>query len=48
VAVAAQSNEITALPQLLTLLDRHEKIVTTDAMGCQKAIAETLVAGGGD
>lgn len=48
VAVAAKSNEITAMPELLKLLDLHEKIVTTDAMGCQKAIAETLVTGGGD
>jgi predicted transposase YbfD/YdcC len=48
VAVDAKSNEITAMPELLKLLDLHEKIVTTDAMGCQKAIAETIVAGGGD
>src|SRR5262249_19508390 len=48
VAVEAKSNEITALPELLKLLDLHEKIVTSDAMGCQKAIAETIVAGGGD
>ncbi len=48
VAVAAKANAITALPQLLQLLDLHEKIVTTDAMGCQKAIAETIVEGGGD
>jgi predicted transposase YbfD/YdcC len=48
VAVDAKSNEITAMPQLLELLDLRDKIVTTDAMGCQKAIAETLVAGGGD
>jgi predicted transposase YbfD/YdcC len=48
VAVGAKSNEITAMPELLKLLDLHEKIVTTDAMGCQKAIAETIVAGGGD
>jgi predicted transposase YbfD/YdcC len=48
VAVAAKSNEITAMPELLKLLDLHEKIVTTDAMGCQKAIAEIIVAGGGD
>jgi predicted transposase YbfD/YdcC len=48
VAVAAKSNEITALPELLKFLDLHEKIVTIDAMGCQKAIAETIVAGGGD
>jgi len=48
VAVEAKSNEITALPQLLELLDLHDKIVTIDAMGCQKDIAQTIVAGGGD
>ena len=48
VAVEAKSNEITALPQLLELLDLHDKIVTLDAMGCQKEIAKTIVAGGGD
>jgi predicted transposase YbfD/YdcC len=48
VAVDAKSNEITAMPQLLQLLDLHEKIVTTAAMGCQKASAQTIVAGGGD
>jgi predicted transposase YbfD/YdcC len=48
VAVDAKSNEITAMPELLKLLDLHEKIVTTDAMGCQKDIAETVVTGGGD
>jgi predicted transposase YbfD/YdcC len=48
VAVDSKSNEITAMPQLLELLDLRDKIVTTDAMGCQKAMAETIVAGGGD
>jgi predicted transposase YbfD/YdcC len=48
VAVAAKSNEITAMPQLLELLDLRDKIVTTDAMGCQKEIAKTIVTGGGD
>ena len=48
VAGATQSNEITAMPEVLKLWDLHEKIVTTDAMGCQKDIAQTLVAGGGD
>lgn len=48
VAVDAKSNEITAMPQLVALLDLHDKIVTTDAMGCQKAIAQTIVEGGGD
>src|SRR5262245_58834969 len=47
-AVDAKANEITAMPQLRELLDLRDKIVTTDAMGCQKAIAETIVAGGGD
>ena len=48
VAVGAKTNEITAMPQLLELLDLQDKIVTTDAMGCQKEIAKTIVAGGGD
>jgi predicted transposase YbfD/YdcC len=48
VAVDAKSNEITAMPELLELLDLHDKIVTIDAMGCQTDIAETIVAGGGD
>jgi len=48
VAVDAKSNEITAMPQLLELLDLHDKIVTTDAMGCQKATAQPIVEGGGD
>jgi predicted transposase YbfD/YdcC len=48
VAVEAKSNEITALPQLLELLDLGDKIVTADAMGCQEDIAKAIVAGGGD
>ncbi len=48
VAVDAKSNEITAMPQLLELLDLQQKIVTIDAMGCQKDIADIIVAGGGD
>lgn len=48
VAVDAKSNEITAMPQLLELLDLRQKIVTTDAMGCQKEIAQTVVDQGGD
>jgi len=42
VAVEAKSNEITAMPQLLELLDLRQKTVTTDAMGCQKEIAQTI------
>ena len=48
VAVEAKSDEITALPQLLELLDLHDKIVTTDALGGQKEIAKASVEGGGD
>jgi predicted transposase YbfD/YdcC len=48
VAVDGKSNEITAIPQLLELLDLHGALVTIDAMGCQKAIAQKIVAGGGD
>jgi predicted transposase YbfD/YdcC len=48
VAVDNKSNEITAIPQLLELLDLHGALVTIDAMGCQKAIAQKIVARGGD
>lgn len=48
VAVDGKSNEITAIPQLLELLDVHGALVTIDAMGCQKAIAHKIIAGGGD
>lgn len=48
VAVDAKSNEITAIPQLLELLDLRDKVVTLDAMGCQKEIAAAIVAQGGD
>jgi predicted transposase YbfD/YdcC len=47
VAVDAKSNEITAIPALLELLDLKGALVTIDAMGCQKAIAQKIVAGGG-
>ena len=38
-----KSNEITAIPQLLQLLELGECIVTIDAMGCQKAIAQEIL-----
>jgi predicted transposase YbfD/YdcC len=38
-----KSNEITAIPELLNVLDVRGCIVTIDAMGCQKAIAEQIV-----
>jgi predicted transposase YbfD/YdcC len=44
----AKSNEITAIPKLLELLDLHGALVTIDAMGCQKAIAKQIVQQGGD
>jgi predicted transposase YbfD/YdcC len=46
--VADQSNEITAIPELLRLLDITGCIVTIDAIGTQTEIAEAIVAGGGD
>jgi predicted transposase YbfD/YdcC len=48
VAVAAKSNEITAIPALLDLLDLNGALVTIDAMGCQKAIAQKIVDRGAD
>ncbi|MFL5513162.1 MAG: ISAs1 family transposase, partial [Gemmatimonadales bacterium] len=48
VAVDSKSNEITAIPELLKLLDLHGALVTIDAMGCQKKIAREIVDGGGD
>jgi predicted transposase YbfD/YdcC len=48
VKVDEKSNEITAVPKLLELLNLQEATVTIDAMGCQKEIAEQIVAGGGD
>lgn len=43
-----KSNEITAIPKLLNLLDIKGKIVTIDAMGTQKEIAKQIVDAGGD
>ena len=48
VATEAKSNEITAIPELLKLLELKGCIVTIDAMGCQTAIAAQIVAQGGD
>src|SRR3984885_1229141 len=48
VVVDAKSNEITAIPQLLQLLEISGSVVTIDAMGCQTEIAETIVNGGAD
>lgn len=42
VKTEAKSNEITAIPELLNLLDLKKSLVTIDAMGCQKNIAEKI------
>ena len=44
----AKSDEITAIPELLNLLEITGCIVTIDAMGCQKKIAENIVDNGAD
>ena len=46
--VDVKSNEITAIPQLLRMLELKGAIVTIDAMGCQKEIAATIINGKGD
>lgn len=48
IAVADKSNEITAIPKLLKLLDLNGALVTIDAMGCQKEIAAKIRERGGD
>jgi predicted transposase YbfD/YdcC len=48
VKVDAKSNEITAIPELLQLLDLQGCIVTIDAIGCQTEIAQALVKQGSD
>jgi predicted transposase YbfD/YdcC len=48
VATAEKSNEITAIPRLLSLIDMRGAIITIDAMGTQTAIAEKIVDGGAD
>jgi len=47
-ACAEKSNEITAIPELLRLVDIKGGIITIDAMGTQKVIAEQVIAGGAD
>ena len=45
---AEKSNEITAVPELLKLLDIEGRLVTADAMSCQKTMADTCVEQGAD
>jgi len=48
VKVKTKSNEITAIPALLALLDLTGCIVTIDAIGCQREIAQQIINQGGD
>jgi predicted transposase YbfD/YdcC len=48
VATAEKSNEITAIPELLRLLDLRGTTVSIDAMGCQREISKQIIEGGGD
>ena len=45
--VSGKSNEITAIPLLLDLLDLRGSTLTLDAMGCQHSIADRIITGGG-
>lgn len=47
-ATEAKSNEITAIPKLLELLDLNGATVTIDAMGCQTKIANQIIDMGGE
>lgn len=48
VATEEKSNEITAIPELLGMIDFEDTIVTIDAAGCQKNIAAQIIEGKGD
>lgn len=48
VLTSGKSNEITAIPKLLSLLDISGQTITIDAMGCQKDIAAHVTAKGGN
>ena len=48
VKTSKKSNEITAIPELIQLLDVQGALVSIDAMGCQTSIAEQIVEQGGD
>ncbi len=43
-----KSNEITAIPELIKLLELRGCLITIDAMGCQREIAQTIVDAGAD
>jgi predicted transposase YbfD/YdcC len=48
VATAEKSNEITAIPELLDQIDVSGAVVSIDAMGCQREIAQKIIDGKGD
>lgn len=48
VSTEEKSNEITAIPKLLEEIDFKDSIITIDAAGCQKNIAQQIIDGGGD
>jgi predicted transposase YbfD/YdcC len=48
VKTANKSNEITAIPQLLNLLDVRGATITIDAMGCQREIVKQIIEQGAD
>ena len=48
VKVDSKSNEITAIPKLLEIMDISGCVVTIDAMGAQTDIAKRIISGGGD
>lgn len=48
VSTEEKSNEITAIPKLLDDIDFEDSIITIDAAGCQKNIADQIINGGGD
>lgn len=48
VRVASKSNEITAIPRLLQILDIKGCLITIDAMGCQKEIARQIIEDNGE
>ena len=47
-AIPDKANEITAIPQLLGALELRGALVSIDAMGCQKSIAQAIVEQGAD
>lgn len=48
ITVPEKSNEITAVPELIDMLDVENSIITADAMSCQKKITEKIIDGKAD